>query len=148
MLPVLLLDEAVGQVLEGVILDLGAGSGAGAAMAALMHPEREVVAVDSRRKKMEFCRYAAARCGISNLETRWQRLSSHGQADLESACGIVMLRAVGALRPTAEVVRGLLRESGVVAVWSGRPGHPLPGWKAMVSVPWEHGVVTGYRPQQ
>ena len=144
MVPALLLDDVVLGLPAGFIGDLGGGSGAAAAMIALMHPDRKVVLLDARRKKVDFCRYAARRCGIPNLESEWTRVSGGGRAG-EGEYGVVTVRAFGTVERCLRLAGGLLQSRGVVAIWTTRMGVVPQGWESVGRVVWSKGEVTAYQ---
>ncbi len=144
MAPSLLLQKVVPAGPSGEIADLGGGSGAGAAAIALAWPSCSVTVLEAKRKKAEFCRYAARRCGIENLSARWCRVTEEAPTDLQGRFNVVTIRAVaGGARPLRWAAP-LLAPDGLLVVWrlceKGVPGD----LRLVRQLPWARGEIGAY----
>lgn len=112
----------------GPALDVGTGPGFPGLPLAILHPELEMLLLESHRKKASFLKVLLAQRPLANLqvlEGRWQDLLRTGHPLLKEPLALVTVRAVK-LEPEHLTVLAsrLLREDGVFAYWAG-PGADL-----------------------
>jgi len=100
------------------IADLGAGAGAFALTAALLHPGTTVAAIDSSRRHCEFIANTAQQLDIANLTTLDQRAEVLAeQPDTRHSFDIVGCRALAPDDRPYELARPLLRPGGALLLW-------------------------------
>jgi len=111
----------------GVIADLGSGAGLPGLVLAAALPGAHVVCVESARRKADWIRATAARCGLGNVEAVWSRAEEWREG--LGACDVVTARAVAALPVLCEYAAPLLRPGGALVCWKGEvePGEAAAG---------------------
>jgi 16S rRNA (guanine527-N7)-methyltransferase len=112
------------------IADVGTGAGFPGLPLALIHPERSFTLIDSVAKKLRFVAHAAARLGLTNVETLQARVE---KLQLEPRFDTVLTRAFGALPATLRDIAGIAGPGTRVVALKGRYPHAelaeLPhGW--------------------
>jgi 16S rRNA (guanine527-N7)-methyltransferase len=104
--------EAVGT--PGSIADLGSGNGIPGLVLADALPQAHVFCVEAARKRADWIRVTAARCGLENVSAVWARAEEwDGRAD------VVVARALASLNVLCEYAAPLLAEGGRAIFWKG-----------------------------
>jgi 16S rRNA G527 N7-methylase RsmG len=100
------------------IADLGAGAGAFALTAAILHPFAAVYAIDSSRRHCDFIANAALSLGLQNLASLCERSEVIAQrAGYCASFDVVGCRALAPGKKPHEQAAGLLRPGGVLLLW-------------------------------
>lgn len=108
------------------LLDLGSGAGFPGIPLAILEPHRQIVLVDSRRRRHHFQRTAIRQLGLSNVRTSLGRSEELCQPIFD----VVVAQALAAPARSLELMYPWLREGGWLALASGPNG---PGLVAGVS---------------
>ena len=104
------------------VLDVGAGGGLPAVVAAIALPAIHVTALEPVHKKLAFLRTAARELSLSNLEPLAERLDAHARHDYHAA----MSRATFDLREWLELGIAYIRPGGFVVGFEAAPRKDLP----------------------
>jgi 16S rRNA G527 N7-methylase RsmG len=105
------------------VVDYGCGSGSsGVALAAVVGHGRWTL-VDQDEKKVTFCRYAQARCGIAGVEIATPKEA----VSASLACDAALARALPSQGAAIVQAAALLREGGSVLRWVIGENRPLDG---------------------
>lgn len=98
------------------ILDAGTGGGFPSVILALFFPELEIVANDSRMKKINFIIDLKAELDIQNLKISYARVE-----DLEPLnCDIVISRAVGTIKNVLRLTKKHIKEGGYFIIYKSK----------------------------
>lgn len=98
------------------ILDVGTGGGFPSVILALFFPELEIVANDSRMKKINFIIDIKAELDIKNLKISYARIE-----DLEPLnCDIVISRAVGTIKNVLRLSKKHIKEGGYFIIYKSK----------------------------
>ena len=98
------------------ILDAGTGGGFPSVILALFFPELEIVANDSRIKKINFIIDLKAELDIQNLKISYARVE-----DLEPLnCDIVISRAVGTIKNVLRLTKKHIKEGGYFIIYKSK----------------------------
>ena len=102
------------RVLTGAksVIDIGCGAGFPSVPLALTNPNPKILAVDSRKMKVDFVQESAQKLGLNNLRAKHARVEN---LTIES-CDLVVARAVGSLPKTLTLALPLLKKGGKVVV--------------------------------
>jgi len=101
---------------DGAIVDVGSGGGAPGIPLAHALPEREVVLLESERRKCEFLERVAP----ANARVVWGRAE---EQDTDWA-GVAVAKALGQPPTAAEWCLPLVRPGGAVVLWVGPSAEP------------------------
>lgn len=104
------------------VLDVGAGGGLPAVIAAICLPDTHVTALEPVHKKHAFLRTAMRELALANLEPHAERVDQHPHHDYDAA----MSRATFDLRAWLELGLGLVRPGGLVLGFEAFPRSDLP----------------------
>jgi 16S rRNA (guanine527-N7)-methyltransferase len=104
------------------ILDVGAGGGLPAVVAAICLPDAEITALEPVHKKHAFLRTAARELALPNLDPRAERLDDHALRDYDAA----MSRATFDLREWLLLGLAAVRHGGTALGFEAVPRHDLP----------------------
>ena len=116
-------DLAVGMFLDSLlfnrvinnakeIIDIGCGAGFPSIPIALTNPKPKIVAIDSRKMKVDFINEIISDLKLTNVQAKHARVE-----DLKKLqCDIVVARAVGSLPKTLTLALPLLRKGGKVVI--------------------------------
>jgi 16S rRNA (guanine527-N7)-methyltransferase len=104
------------------VLDVGAGGGLPAVVAAICLPHAQVTALEPVHKKHAFLRTAARELSLPNLDARAERLEDHPAHDYDA----VMSRATFDLREWLLLGLARARIGGVVLGFEAIPRSDLP----------------------
>ena len=104
------------------VLDVGAGGGLPAVIAAICLPETRITALEPVHKKHAFLRTAMRELELANLEPHAERVDQHPHHDYDAA----MSRATFDLREWLELGLGLVRPGGLVLGFEAIPRSDLP----------------------
>ena len=98
------------------ILDVGTGGGFPSVILALFFPELEIVANDSRMKKINFIIEIKDRLDVENLKISYARVE-----DLEPLnCDIVISRAVGTIKNVLRLTKKHIKEGGHFIIYKSK----------------------------
>ena len=98
------------------ILDVGTGGGFPSVILALFFPELEIVANDSRMKKINFIIDIKDALDIKNLKISYARVE-----DLEPLnCDIVVSRAVGTIKNVLRLSKKHIKENGYFVIYKSK----------------------------
>ncbi len=98
------------------ILDVGTGGGFPSVILALFFPNLEIVANDSRMKKINFIIDIKAALDIKNLKISYARVE-----DLEPLnCDIVISRAVGKIKNVLRLSKKHIKEGGYFVIYKSK----------------------------
>ena len=98
------------------ILDVGTGGGFPSVILALFFPELEIVANDSRMKKINFIIDIKDALDIKNLKISYARVE-----DLEPLnCDIVISRAVGTIKNVLRLSKKHIKENGHFVIYKSK----------------------------
>jgi len=114
---------------ETRLLDVGAGGGLPAIVAAVCLPDVQVIALEPVHKKHAFLRTAARELSLPNLEPRAERLDAHTRFDYDAA----MSRATFDLREWLRLGLARVRPGGLVLGFEASPRSDLPPETARTS---------------
>lgn len=104
----------------GRVIDIGTGAGFPALPLAILDPERDITALDSIRKKVEFVRAAAGALDLAGVQPRVGRAETLGRDPADRATfDRVVVRAVAALPILVELALPLLRVGGRLVAQKG-----------------------------
>src|SRR5712691_7773428 len=98
---------------DGAIVDVGSGGGSPGIPLAVALPDRELVLLESRRRKCEFLRRFGA--VLPNVEVVWDRAENR-QTD---AFGVAVAKALAKPPVAAELCLPLVRPGGIAILWAG-----------------------------
>jgi 16S rRNA (guanine527-N7)-methyltransferase len=104
------------------VLDVGAGGGLPAVVAAICLPEAHITALEPVHKKHAFLRAAARTLELPNLDPRAERLEDHDRDDYDAA----LSRATFDLREWLLLGLARVRPAGVVLGFEATPRADLP----------------------
>lgn len=104
------------------VLDVGAGGGLPAVIAAICLPDMGITALEPVHKKHAFLRTAMRELSLANLEPHAERVDQHPHRDYDAA----MSRATFDLREWLELGLGLVRPGGCVLGFEAVPRADLP----------------------
>lgn len=112
----------------GPAVDVGTGPGFPGIPLSILHPELEMLLLESNRKKSSFLKVLLAQLALPKVrvvEGRWEELMRKDQPLAKNHFELVTMRAVK-LEPAhlRHLASGLLRPGGVFAYWAG-PGTDL-----------------------
>lgn len=99
------------------VLDVGTGAGLPGILLAMMHPEWEVVMLDSNRKKLIFVNQAVAELGLRNARTEHARVEAYRPG---RGFDTVVARAFSAAERILSLVGHLIGEGDRVVMMKGR----------------------------
>lgn len=98
------------------ILDVGTGGGFPSVILALFFPNLEIVANDSRMKKINFIIEAKDKLDIENLKISYARAE-----DLEPLnCDIVISRAVGTIKDVLRLSKKHIKQDGYFVIYKAK----------------------------
>ncbi len=98
------------------ILDVGTGGGFPSVILALFFPNLEIVANDSRMKKINFIIEAKDKLDIENLKISYARAE-----DLEPLnCDIVISRAVGTIKDVLRLSKKHIKQGGYFVIYKAK----------------------------
>jgi 16S rRNA (guanine527-N7)-methyltransferase len=100
------------------VADLGSGAGFPGLPLAIALPTTSCTLLDGNRRKCEFMRTAADRCGIENVTVTHVRAEEWNPGP--GGCDLVVARALAPLGVIAEYAAPLLRPGGALVAWRGR----------------------------
>lgn len=104
------------------ILDVGSGGGIPGLAWAVLWPAARVELMETRRKRVEFLRQAAAALGLSNVAVHEGRAEELGQdAALRERFGLVTARALAAMPTLLELTLPFVRVGGWLAAIKSQP---------------------------
>lgn len=103
-------------------LDVGAGGGLPAVVAALACPSIHLTALEPVHKKYSFLRTAVRELALDNLEPAAERLDTHAGRDYDAA----MSRATFDLREWLEIAAPYVRPGGLILGFEAIPRADLP----------------------
>ncbi|PKL45742.1 MAG: 16S rRNA (guanine(527)-N(7))-methyltransferase RsmG [Candidatus Riflebacteria bacterium HGW-Riflebacteria-1] len=102
------------------ILDLGTGGGFPCLPLAVVLPQSNFIAVDSRQKSVEFVARMAEKAGIKNVQTRHARIEDIGRDPaFRERSDLVVCRALSAVRILVEYTLPLLKNGGQAFYYKG-----------------------------
>jgi len=104
------------------VLDVGAGGGLPAVIAAICLPDTPIIALEPVHKKHAFLRTAARELALPNLEPLAERVGDHSHRDYLAA----MSRATFDLREWLVLGLTLVRPGGIVLGFEAVPRSDLP----------------------
>lgn len=112
----------------GPAMDIGTGPGFPGIPLKVLHPELEMLLLESNRKKVSFLKVLLSRLSLQHIqviESRWEDLLRGDLPLLKSPLRLATMRAVK-LEPVhlTQLASALLRPGGVFAWWGG-PGADL-----------------------
>jgi 16S rRNA (guanine527-N7)-methyltransferase len=107
----------------GPALDIGTGPGFPGIPLKILHPELEMLLLDSQRKKVSFLKIVLSKLPLQNisaLQGRWEELAQGGHPLVKSPFKLAMMRAVR-LEPEhiSVAAANLLGPDGLFAWWGG-----------------------------
>jgi 16S rRNA (guanine527-N7)-methyltransferase len=100
------------------LADLGSGAGFPGLPLAIACPRAAVVLIESRRKRANFLREAARRCGLSNVEVLEER-AENVATRLPGSFDLVVSRAVWPIADFLKLCLLLLRSTGLAVAMRG-----------------------------
>jgi 16S rRNA (guanine527-N7)-methyltransferase len=106
----------------GKLADLGSGAGFPGLPLAIACPRAVVVLIESRRKRANFLREAARRCGLSNVHVLEERVEEVA-ARRPGSFDLVVSRAVWPVADFLKLCRLLLRPAGLAVAMKGPKAH-------------------------
>lgn len=102
------------------IMDLGTGAGFPCLPLAVALPESQIIAVDSRKKSVEFVARMAAAVGLKNVITHHSRVEDIGRdSQFREQSDLVVCRALSSVRTLVEYTMPLTRTGGHVFFYKG-----------------------------
>ncbi len=101
------------------LVDVGSGGGFPAVPLAIALPHCQVLAVESRRKKADFIRSAAAYCQISNLSVAVGRAETLAGTAHRDAFPVAVCRALATPPISLELCLPFVQPGGILIVLSG-----------------------------
>jgi 16S rRNA (guanine527-N7)-methyltransferase len=129
------LDWAAEHQRGAPLLDLGSGGGYPGLPLALTMPQRRVVLMDSRSRKV---RFLAAAGGLIGERVQAQafrgREAERAAPELAGRCGLVVSRATGSPADLVPEIQPLLAPGGRAVIWQG-PSHDDAARKAVADLP-------------
>jgi 16S rRNA (guanine527-N7)-methyltransferase len=103
-----------------MILDLGTGAGFPALPLAVFFPDKQIIAVDSRAKAVDFVARMTAAVGLTNVKVIHARAEELGRERLfRGKSDLVVCRALSAIRVLVELTTPLLRSQGFALYYKG-----------------------------
>jgi 16S rRNA (guanine527-N7)-methyltransferase len=120
-----LLDDALRAVpivaaTPGAVIDVGSGGGSPGIPIAATLPERQVVLLESQRRKCDFLRKYADE--LQNLEVIWGRAEEQPVAEF----AVALAKALAKPAVAAELSLPLVHAGGVAVLWAGEDADLLP----------------------
>lgn len=102
------------------ILDLGTGAGFPCLPLAVALPDRNFVAVDARKKSVDFVARIADKAGIKNVKVCHARIEDLGQEkNFRESYDLVVCRALSAIRILVEYTLPLVKNGGQAFYYKG-----------------------------
>ncbi len=101
------------------LADLGTGAGLPGIIIKIMHPDREVVLVDSLTKRCNFCREVKRELGLKKLTIVDGRADSEEIVHRTGPCDVVISRAVWQLREFGAIGSKFLQAGGRLLAMKG-----------------------------
>ncbi len=106
--------------------DIGTGAGIPGVPLAIFHDNWRGFCIDSNRKKISFVKSVIEECGIDNLKAYNGRLEDIARNEMRETCDCVFSRALGEIFLVLEVGAPLLREQGLLYIYSHAAPEELP----------------------
>ena len=106
----------------GPALDIGTGPGFPGIPLKILHPEIEMLLLDSHRKKVSFLKTVLSRLPLQNisaLQGRWEELAQGGHPLVKGPFKLAMMRAVRLEPEHICVTAKILGRDGMFAWWAG-----------------------------
>lgn len=104
----------------GKIIDLGTGGGFPCLPLAVFLPEAEFVAVDARKKSVDFVARIAEKTGLKNVKVYHSRIEDLGRLSLfREKSDLVVCRALSAVRTLIEYMLPLVKNGGHALMYKG-----------------------------
>ncbi len=102
------------------IIDVGTGAGFPGVPLAVMNPEKEVVLLDSLRKRLDIIREITAKLGITNIKTCHMRAEDAGRDDsMRESFDLCVSRAVARMPVLTELCLPLVKKGGSFIAYKG-----------------------------
>ncbi|GAB4281798.1 MAG: 16S rRNA (guanine(527)-N(7))-methyltransferase RsmG [Candidatus Rifleibacteriota bacterium] len=102
------------------IIDLGTGGGFPALPLAIMFPESNILAVDSRLKSVEFVARMAEAAGLKNVSVKHSRIEELArEKQYREQADLVVCRALSAVRTLLEYTLPLVKTGGYTLYYKG-----------------------------
>ncbi|MGH7964887.1 MAG: 16S rRNA (guanine(527)-N(7))-methyltransferase RsmG [Candidatus Binatia bacterium] len=105
---------------EGRVLDLGSGAGFPGLVLAIVKSSREIVLIETRRKRVSFLKEIARKMKIANLkvyEGRAEVLAA--EESLRSSFAIVVTRATWSIKDFLQLANPFIKNEGVALTMKG-----------------------------
>ncbi|MDE2126099.1 MAG: 16S rRNA (guanine(527)-N(7))-methyltransferase RsmG [Armatimonadetes bacterium] len=102
------------------VIDVGTGAGLPGILLAIAMPQTEFLLIDARSKKIDFVKAVISALGIANARALHIRAEDHPRSTAVQF-DMAVSRATGPLERVLTATAGLVKRSGMVAVWKG-PG--------------------------
>jgi len=104
----------------GKIVDLGTGGGFPCLPLAIFLPEAKFVAVDARKKSVDFVARMAEKTGLKNVDVQHARIEDIGrQTQYRESFDLVVCRALSAVRTLIEYMLPLVKNGGHALMYKG-----------------------------
>lgn len=118
---------------DGALLDVGSGGGLPGLVIAIMQPEREILSIDSRNKKIAFQRHAARQLGLQQFSAQAERIEAWRP---ERQFPLIISRAFSSLQDFTALAGEHLAAGGQMLAMKGKkPNSELqemkPGWQVV-----------------
>ncbi|MDQ6768026.1 MAG: 16S rRNA (guanine(527)-N(7))-methyltransferase RsmG [Candidatus Eremiobacteraeota bacterium] len=110
--------------LRSPIVDLGSGAGLPGIPVAIAYPDKEVVLVEPRAKRVAFLQSVVGKLGIGNISIIKSSARGPGAAAIAGKAGTVLMRAVAEPETSLGIGLSLLREGGHLLLYEGRASRP------------------------
>lgn len=105
---------------EGPLLDLGSGAGFPGLVLAIVKPGREVVLIETRRKRVSFLKEVARKAKIPNLKVYEGRAEDlAGEEFLRASFSIVVTRATWNIRDFLQLASPFIENAGIALAMKG-----------------------------
>lgn len=102
------------------IIDLGTGGGFPALPLAIMLPDSKILAVDSRKKSVDFVERMAKAVGLKNVSVKHSRIEDLGrETEFREKTDLVVCRALSAVRTLLEYTLPLVKNMGYAFYYKG-----------------------------
>lgn len=109
-----------------IFADIGSGAGIPGIPLAIYHEQSEGILIESNHKKASFINSVIRECRLENVRVYHGRVENAARSAMRDNCDIIFSRAVGELYIVVEIGAPLLRQGGLMYIYSNEKPDNLP----------------------